>query len=300
MLERTAKQLLEISSGALVRYFSTRVLRDLAAPSGGEVFRTMAEKDGLFGMLPLQATLEEFYDAALITLIRQDRSEYVYKNAIAQKILFGRHSVRTTALLFEFKAGRSKLDALLLNGSSNAYEIKTSKDELRRLETQIPDYQERFAHVWVLSSERHLQRLKAILPREIGIAVLSERYRISTIRKAERRVRFLRSQAMFESMRREEYLRVLDEFGSSIAAGDVPNTLIYRHAKECFEKYPARRVHDAMVRELKARFQFTNVHAATLLPRSLTAAGIGLNVSGPQLSRLNERLRIPISKLEIA
>jgi hypothetical protein len=204
MLERAAKQLLRISSGTLVRYFSTRVLRDLAAPSGGELFRVMAERDGLFGILPLGATLEEFYDAALVALIRQDRSEYVYKNAIAQKILLGRHSVKTTALLFEFKSGRSKLDALLLNGSSNAYEIKTSKDELRRLETQIPDYQERFEHVWVLSSDRHLQRLKAILPREIGIAVLSDRYRISTVRKAGRRVKFLRSQAMFESMRRDE------------------------------------------------------------------------------------------------
>lgn len=300
MLEQTAKQLLGISSGALVRYFSTRVLRDLAAPSGGEVFRVMAERDGLFSILPLQATLEEFYDAALTALIRQDRSEYVYKNAIAQKILFGRHSVRTTALLFEFKAGRSKLDALLLNGSSNAYEIKTSKDELRRLETQIPDYQERFTHVWVLSSDRHLSRLKEILPREIGIAVLSERHRISTVRKAERRIKFLKSEAMLESMRRDEYLRVLAGFGSPVAPSDLPNTLIYKRAKECFKKYPAKRVHDAMVHELKTRFQLTNAHAATLLPRSLTAAGIGLNVSGPQLSRLNERLRIPISKLEIA
>lgn len=283
------------SSAAISRFFSTRILRDMSLENGGKLFRHLALELDLIDKLPRSATIEHFYERAIETLIRKDRSEYVYKNAIAQKLLLGRHSVNTTSLFFEFRSGQSKLDALFLNGSSHAYEIKTSQDELRRLPSQLADYQKQFEYVWVLTSNKHVAGVREMAPREVGIAILSKRYQISIVRKASKRVKHLELDAMFSSMRRNEFLEALNDKGIEVPR--TPNTLIHAEAARLAQNIKPTAFHDAMVKQLKKRFAKKQAQIAKMLPRPLTAAGLGLNINNAQAARLVAKLQTRLGDL---
>jgi hypothetical protein len=69
-------------------------------------------------------TLGQFFDVAFDKLFRSYRTEYVYKAAIANKLLFGKHSPRTAAMQVELPIGRSIVDIAIFNGTLlNSIEI---------------------------------------------------------------------------------------------------------------------------------------------------------------------------------
>jgi hypothetical protein len=72
-----------------------------------------------------QQTVGERLDADLDELNRQYRCEYVYKAAIASRIVFGRHSPSTASLAIELNVAGSIVDCAVFNGTSTVYEIKT-------------------------------------------------------------------------------------------------------------------------------------------------------------------------------
>ncbi|PKG80047.1 hypothetical protein CXF80_18020 [Shewanella sp. Actino-trap-3] len=74
------------------------------------------------------------------TLDKHYRYEYFYKNTIANNRLLGRHSLRTAAMITEFRVGRNIADCVIFNGSSTCYEIKTEFDSLSRLDAQLDSY----------------------------------------------------------------------------------------------------------------------------------------------------------------
>ncbi|MEI9986083.1 MAG: sce7726 family protein [Aliidongia sp.] len=53
--------------------------------------------------------------------------------SVTQKILMGKHSLRTASMLNEFRAGSCKADLVILNGTATVYEIKSERDSLTRL-----------------------------------------------------------------------------------------------------------------------------------------------------------------------
>lgn len=283
----------EAPSAALSRVFSSRVVRELGTLAGRVTLRRLVQECGV--QLDSDATVEEFYDCALEALLRRDRNEYTYKNAIAQKLLLGKHSTSTRALFFEFRTAQSKLDALFLGESSHAYEIKTAQDELRRLPTQIADYQKLFTHVWVFTSQRHLNSLRQLVGPEIGIAILSDRYHISVVRRAQKRVKYLDPQAMLASMRQAEYRSALRELGLEIPP--TPNTLIHSIAMEAAKRVDPQAFHDVMVRHLRARFKQDQAQTLRVFPRSLAATAIALSVSKAQAERIGTAIRTKLGEL---
>ncbi|MBA1734104.1 sce7726 family protein, partial [Escherichia coli] len=68
------------------------------------------------------------------------RNEYVYKTALVNKIIFGKHSPKTSSSSIELPIKNSIVDVAVFNGTSTAYEIKTEYDSPKRLITQAPDY----------------------------------------------------------------------------------------------------------------------------------------------------------------
>ncbi len=67
-------------------------------------------------------TLKDFFETSYKELLKNYRNEYVFKNAIAQKILIGRHSVKSSLLFTEFRVETSKADVVIFNGTSHVYE----------------------------------------------------------------------------------------------------------------------------------------------------------------------------------
>lgn len=78
------------------------------------------------------ATVGDVFDQAFeILKVAGQRDEYIYRAAISQKILMGTHSLRTASMLNEFRAGSSKADLVILNGTATVYEIKSERIRLR-------------------------------------------------------------------------------------------------------------------------------------------------------------------------
>lgn len=123
--------------------------------------------------------LADAFDAAYEELWNNYRSEYIYKNELLSKIVFGRHSPKTASFLSEFRVANSIADAVIFNGTSTVYEIKTEYDSLDRLRAQIEDYRKVFDYSYVVTSKSRLKAVEAITPHNVGILFLSERGAIS-------------------------------------------------------------------------------------------------------------------------
>lgn len=268
---------------ALARLFSTRTLRFLAKDSIPTDFADTYFALSIESAIGRSTRLSDIYQAAFDTLLESTRSEYVFKNAIAERLLYGRHSPRTAALLFEFRAAGNKLDALLLNGTSNAFEVKTSLDELRRLPAQVTSYQKLFKNIWLLTDVRHVDAALEMLPSQVGIKVLSRRSRLENVRPAATCLDHLEPDAIIASLRKNEYLSIASASGNPIDG--IPNTRQFETARAIFCSLDRAWLHDAMVAQLKQRFALVNQHLAIRVPKPLAAAAISMNLSSLDAER---------------
>ncbi|WP_253938870.1 sce7726 family protein [Dickeya dadantii] len=99
-------------------------------------------------------TFREFFEILFDSLRENYRNEYVYKSAIVNKIVFGRHSPRTSSSAIELPVNNSIVDVAVFNGYSTAYEIKTEYDTPKRLATQAFDYLDVFDKVYIVTHQK--------------------------------------------------------------------------------------------------------------------------------------------------
>lgn len=180
------------------------------------------------------------------------RMEYFYKNTLLNKLLLGRHSLKTTTALTEIPIGNSKADFVMINGKGVVYEIKTELDTLDRLENQIQDYYKAFKYVCVVTSELHYEKLKEKLKdTKVGICVLTKKNTISIKKESEEESCFLDYETIFKILRKKEYEEIiLDNIGY------LPETSQFKYYTECyklFEKIELDIIHKEMLNKLKKR-----------------------------------------------
>src|SRR6267154_2290198 len=131
--ELTAEQLAAIS-----RLFSSSVIREMARKGKSPLFARLASQSLLPSSLPERTPVQDFFEAAFSLLKREGyRHEYIYKAALVNKILLGKHSLQTASMLNEFRVGECKADLAILNGTATVYEVKSERDSLVRLRKQI-------------------------------------------------------------------------------------------------------------------------------------------------------------------
>lgn len=236
---------------ALGRLFTPIVMDSLAQKGYSPYLSEVCANIGLLEKLDFSTTIAQFFDWVYYLLFNNYRNEYVYKNIIINKFLFGKHSLNTSQILTEFRAGRSKADVVLLNGTSTVYEIKSQYDSFARLEKQIQAYFEIFDYINVITSPSQANKLDSILPEKAGILVIADSNTISTIRKSKSNKENINPATLFDSLRKAEYTRIIKEYYGSIP--DVPNTQIYRECKKLFCGIPAVYVHDLTIKTLKER-----------------------------------------------
>lgn len=275
---------------ALARLFSSTVVRELARRGRSSVAARLLCESSLTDSLRLTDTLEDVFESAFAVLRRErNRHEYIYKNAIAQKELLGVHSLNTSCMLTEFRAGSSATDVVILNGTSAAYEIKSERDKLDRLLKQIDDYLSVFDLVHVIAAEKHLCNLEKTIPAEVGIQLLTDRYRIRTHRPAMSNVAKVSPEHIFDSLQRIEYLAVLDSYG--ITVPPLPNTQIHPVAKQLFCSLSPEQAHRGMVSVLKnTRSPRALKEFILSVPNSLKAAAISTPLTYREQSRFVDSL----------
>lgn len=250
------------------------------------------------GFLPVAGqNLGDYLGDAFQELVSKLRSEYVFKNAIANRILLGRHTLNTAAMLTEFRAGTNKADAVILNGTSTVYEIKSERDKLCRLEAQLDSYLRIFDKVVVVADECHLKELLEILPPNVGLTILSSRYQFSTIREPMSNLYDLDPVQMFESLRRSEYLQILADLKGWKATG-IPNGIIHEAACREFATLPVEQAHAGFVQALRERAKRQERDWFVLaVPKHLKALAVSLSLKKNEQERILGALNCPVDSV---
>lgn len=289
----TAQQWVErVSPTKLWKIFSPAVFGGLAVAGRVVASRLILGQLLQEGRGPKNPRVLEVYDSVYDFLSKNQPAEYFYKNALLQRSLLSRHGSRRSRVMFEFRAGGSKLDALVVRDSMHAYEIKTELDHFRRLPTQISDYKTRFANVWILSSARQAAALERSTDRSVGLAFVSSRHVFEVVREASRDTSKLKSDSILESLRRSEYVSVIRKFGFSEVG--VPNTLLFSEAMKFSRNLDPELVHEETLARLRLRLDGMSAVNLSKLPMSVRAAAVVSKCSDSAteflLSSLNGRV----------
>jgi hypothetical protein len=278
---------------ALSRIFSSAVFRELASTGKSAALLRLATEAEV---LPARTRgrIADVFDRAFDILRRQgSRDEYIYKAALAHRVLMGTHSLRTAAMLTEFRVGRSKADVVILNGTTTVYEIKSERDSLSRLEQQIADYRKVFAAVFVVAGQNHVDALFRTMPADVGIMSLDHRGYMQTLRTAKSEPKRVSPEAIFESIQTIEAKKILSDLG--VMLPNVPNTTLRAELRRHFVTLPPETVHEGMrltlkkTRDLEPLSDFVKK-----LPDSLQATALMTRLRVADRPRLLNALRTPL------
>lgn len=234
-------------------------------------------------------TYSDLFEFAYERLLKNYRSEYIYKNAIANNILLGKHNLNTSFMLQEFRIGSCKADTLVLNGTSNIYEIKSELDSLDRLQKQVDTYLQAFDMVHVITFPGQAEKIKQHVPKCVGLMELGKKNNISTIREAKSGKKKIINAVLFESLRAVEYQAIIKQHYGFVP--DVPNTRKFQACKELFVKIKPEIAHDLAVLELKKRGgSIALKDFITSVPRYFKSVSLSGKFSKKEAERLNELL----------
>lgn len=237
-------------ASVLSHLFAPRVFHELGRNSRSPVFTRLMQQTRLLPLMSPDSTVGDAFERAF-GILRQSgmRDEYVYRSAIAQKILLGRHSLNTATMLNELRAGECKADVVVLNGTSTAYEIKSDRDSLTRLTNQLSNYRAVFASVNVVVGHSHLDDVLTLVPHDVGVLLLTNRFRLSVVREAIDLPERTSPLMILEILRIDEAASILRNLG--LEAPEVPNTRIRTEFKDIFIGLDPGVVHKQMVEVLR-------------------------------------------------
>lgn len=270
------------------RIFSPVVMDSLARKGHSAYLYEVCSNSDILEQIELSMPLSQFFDWIYNILFKNYRNEYIYKNAIANKILLGKHSLNTSHMLTEFRVGKCKADAVVINGTSTVYEIKSEFDSFARLESQIKAYFQIFDYINVITSSSQATKLKSILPDAVGILVLTNRNTISTIRESKANKKNINLDTLFDSLRKKEYVKVVKEYYETVP--NVPNTQIYRECKKLFCEIPPETAHDLTMNILLKR------NNTKVLKEFITKAPSSLSAYALSICSEKAKLQVLMSK----
>ena len=284
-----------IETAALARLFSAGVMRELGFSGKSPLFARLVRESRMSLEPEVQAApVSQLYDIAFkILRKRKNRYEYVYKTALTQKVLLGTHSLRTSSMLNEFRAGSSKADVVILNGTSAVYEIKSERDSLKRLEQQIRSYSQVFATINVIVGENHLFEVTKSVPEYVGVLLLTDRYQIRDISTAVNDASRTVPEKIFDSITLRESKMILQD--QQMPIPDVPNAYRYLAWREEFAKLDPIIAHSAMVRTLKKTRNLEPLESMlSQVPKPLYFSVLSSRLNLSQRNQLVTALQTPI------
>ncbi len=281
---------------ALSRLFSASVLREMAKKGYSPLFTRLLVDTDLLALtsVAMIGDVKTVYEAAFSVLSQLGwRDEYVYRAALTHKVLLGVHSLNTASMLTEFRVGASRADVVILNGTSTVYEIKSERDSLARLASQLINYRKVFAKIYVIAAESHVQDVLENVSTDIGVLSLGRRGQISTRRKTIERPDLVCPVTIFESIRSAEAATILQSL--KIPVPGVPNTVLHGAMRECFARLDPETVHQQMVQTLKNTRKLVPLKSLMdQMPQSLKPAVLAMNFRRSDHRRLISAINTPL------
>ena len=275
----------------LSKIFSSSLIKSSIKQDNFSQIKSIISESG-FDYLLTNNKMVDVYTEVFNLLAKYHRNEYIYKSAIIEQILLGNHDLESI-ILSEFNVDNCKADIAIYNGTSTVYEIKTELDTFDRLERQLSAYSKAFDRIYVITPETHVKKLIDLVDDFIGILVLDSNNIIKEFRKAKSNIHNLDSSILYDLLRRNEVLRIIEmEYGTII---DVPNTKIYSVSKEIFSKIPTEKAHEYVVKVLKKRGAKTKDFLLKV-PSSFHSFAINSNFSKKEQSNFLNFLNSSIIK----
>lgn len=272
----------------LAAAFSPVVLRRLARKEPASTDARIGVIASLLANHPT-GTLGEAFDAAHRILARSYRSEYVFKNELISRIIFGRHSPRTASALVEQHMGSSCADVLVLNGTSTVYEIKTDLDDFSRLSGQLESYSTRAEYVFVASSMTRADALAARVPENVGVIGLHTNGRLTVAREAISNLDRIDVSHLFGMLRVAELEAILGRTHRYVP--EPHQSRAWYAMRDLFHELSPTVAHAETLHELRARGQAANTLLTDRrLPRSLRALACAKPQSTVGTKRILDRL----------
>ncbi|MFJ2488441.1 sce7726 family protein [Pseudomonas sp. NPDC087639] len=231
--------------------------------------------------------ISDLYSIFFEVMKSEYRNEYVFKNALAQKIVKGRHKYVGATFINELKIRSSVADTVIVNGTSSVYEIKTEFDSFFRLESQLETYRRVFDKIYVVVSPDKVSSVVKYVAPDVGILSLSKRFKLSELREAKSNKGNVCQDYIFSILRKDEYCNIISKkFGALPAVAPID---IAEACAELFRRIPAVEAHDYMVTQLRLRrSKYYDKAFLSKVPSPLLAAVMSSSVSKPKLMRFAE------------
>lgn len=238
-------------------------------------------------------TVGDLFRFSFNSILKSYRNEYIYKTIIANKIVFGRHSPKNSAVCIELPVGDSIADIAIYNGTSTAYEIKTELDTPRRLETQTSDYLRAFEHTYIVTHPRLAEKYADCAHSNLGVISVSARGSLKTVKPAVSNLENIDANTIFRILRKKEFTSAVQNINGEPL--NIANGLVRAHCQKIFLELDKNRAHKIYVDALKKRTT-ADEHVLFLrtLPEHLRVLGYATSLSKIQKARLLKSLAMPI------
>lgn len=226
-------------------------------------------------------TVRDLFDLFFNKLRKNYRNEYVYKAAIINKIVFGRHSPKTSSSSIELPVSNSIVDVAIFNGNSTAYEIKTEYDSPKRLVTQTVDYLDVFDRVYIVTHPKLAEKYCSLNIPYVGVLSLNKKESLSLVKEAESNSDNIKLDKVFNVLRRNEYVEIIEHYTSSKL--NMPNGIVYNYCRDVFVSMPIEIANSYFLNAMKKRATDKDfIDYLYSLPACLRALGYATPLSKKQ------------------
>lgn len=198
------------------RIFCASSIRSLAAGSAVSVLEA-TRLASAFGSLELAKAprVRDVLENVRELLLKHRPNEYVYKSVLLEKLVCKSFRPHTVAVFNELRVAKSRADLVLVRELGTVYEVKTGLDDLSKAEKQIADYYSCFTHVNFVLDKRHIERAMDEFRPSVGVLSINRRQGLTVHRPSSENSSDLSNIAMFNSMLRAEYSKLLSRSGES-------------------------------------------------------------------------------------
>lgn len=161
-------------------------------------------------------------------------NDHQLRHALKIKVL-ARHAKDPNTRIVEelgLRHGAARIDVAVVNGIIHGFELKSEKDNLKRLPHQVTIYNSVLDKVTLVVASRHADEAMKLVPHWWGIkiATVGSRggFEFSNVRKA-RNNPSLDLLSVSKLLWRNEALTLLEELGEAAIMRNRPRALIYAH-----------------------------------------------------------------------
>ncbi|NMP29127.1 sce7726 family protein [Rahnella sp. SAP-1] len=279
-----------VDSRVLAQLFTSQAINKIADGDLSFLYRIL--NDFLTPRTP-NLRVAQVFELAFSKLLTDYKTEYFFKNAIANKLYLGRHSAREATMLSEFRVGSNKADCVIVNGHTTCYEIKTKFDSLKRLQDQLSAYIKIFEKVYVVCDGCHINNVLSCIPDEVGVIEFTVRGALKEIKKAKINNHEIDREVLIGSLRKPEYVYMAESLTNKPVTTSNMNT--YSQCLDIFNQASSKELRVLFKHVLKMNRKADSIFVSKL-PPSLINTAISFKLSKSKKLAFGEILTQAINK----